>query len=113
MLLKAGMDLRKWFWRRVSDLQPELANCGEPSSQNFVCRKENDASRSGLIVDDLGDDGPKQHILQSYPTSVFGKRKRNFHAAWYDKWEWLEYSVKSDAAFGRKGKAVFCKLHER
>ena len=53
MVLKAAMDLRKWFSRRVSDLQPELANCGEPSSQNFVCRKEDDASRSGLIVDDL------------------------------------------------------------
>jgi len=53
VVLKAAMDLRKWFSRRVSDLQPELANCGEPSSQNFVCRKEDDASRSGLIVDDL------------------------------------------------------------
>jgi len=30
---------------------------------------------------------------------LFGKTNRYFLSAWYEKWDWLEYSVKVDAAY--------------
>ena len=34
-------------------------------------------------------------ILQS----MFGTKKRRFNAAWHQRWDWLEYSVKFNLAF--------------
>ena len=48
---------------------------------------------------DFGVDNPKQVRLRAYPVSMFGVKKRYCDAAWYQRWDWLEYSVKFDAAF--------------
>ena len=48
---------------------------------------------------DLGVDNPKQVRLRPYFVSMFGAKKRCFNAAWYQRWDLLEYSVKFDAAF--------------
>ena len=41
--------------------------------------------------------GPTQLIGHKYPTN--GKDKRSFCEAWYNKYEWVQYSVEKDAAF--------------
>ena len=33
------------------------------------------------------------------PVSMFEAKKRCFNAAWYQRWDWLKYSVKFEAAF--------------
>ena len=38
-------------------------------------------------------------IGHNYPKSQFGADWRPFRAAWYDTYDWLEYSVEKDAAF--------------
>ena len=50
-------------------------------------------------TNDLGVDNLKQVRLRAYPVSMFGAKKRCFNAAWHQKWDWLEYSFKFDAAF--------------
>ena len=50
-------------------------------------------------ANDLGVDDPKQVRLRAYLASMFRAKKRCLNAAWYQRWGWLEYSVKFDAAF--------------
>ena len=57
------------------------------------------SKRKSANANDLGVDGSKQVRLHAYPASMFGAKKRCFNAAWYQRWDWLEYSVKFDAAF--------------
>ena len=55
--------------------------------------------RKSADVNDLRVDNPKQVRLRAYPVSMFRAKKRCFNAAWYQRWDWLEYSVKFDSAF--------------
>ncbi|KAK7889100.1 hypothetical protein WMY93_024660 [Mugilogobius chulae] len=50
---------------------------------------------------DVGDKdtGPKQVKLRSYPQDSFGTQKRSFSHSWFEKHEWLEYSVQKNSAF--------------
>lgn len=50
---------------------------------------------------DLGDieHGPMQKTLTQYPQEQFGVKKRSFRPQWYEKYTWLEYSRKNDAAY--------------
>ncbi|XP_074300000.1 uncharacterized protein LOC141631198 [Silene latifolia] len=36
---------------------------------------------------------------RDFPQTLHGKKLRRFKAEWYDKYDWLEYSEKNDAAF--------------
>ena len=59
-----------------------------------------DAEKVDLIeADDLGKERPNQVKLACFPQQSFGNRKRGFVASWYIDRDWLEYSVKKDAAF--------------
>ncbi|KAL4101261.1 hypothetical protein QTP88_021281 [Uroleucon formosanum] len=57
----------------------------------------------GLSSDlaDLGtlDTGPCRPVLSTYTKTKFGKQYRSFQSEWYKNYEWLEYSIKSNAAF--------------
>jgi hypothetical protein len=44
-------------------------------------------------------DAFQRPILQSYPKTVFGKQNRAFATGLYDKYQFIEYSVKQDAIF--------------
>ncbi|KAK1171307.1 zinc finger MYM-type protein 1-like, partial [Acipenser oxyrinchus oxyrinchus] len=50
---------------------------------------------------DLGDKdtGPRQVKLNSYPHESFGTQKRAFQHCWFEKYNWVEYSVRRNAAF--------------
>ena len=50
-------------------------------------------------ANDLEVDDPKQVNLRAYPVSTSGTKKRCFNAAWYQRWNWLKYSIKFDVAF--------------
>lgn len=43
--------------------------------------------------------GPTQPIGHTFPKKQFGKDLRTFCAAWFTKYDWLEYSVEKDAAY--------------
>lgn len=43
--------------------------------------------------------GPFQPVLPIYPRVQIGKQKRSFHAHYFKKYNWIEYSVAKDAAF--------------
>ncbi|CAI5669123.1 unnamed protein product [Oreochromis niloticus] len=45
------------------------------------------------------DTGPRQVKLKSYPHDTFGTQKRAFNHSWFEKHNWLEYSVNQNAAF--------------
>ena len=53
------------------------------------------SKRKSADANDLRVDDPKQVRLWAYPVT----KKRCFNAAWYQRWDWLEYSVKYDATF--------------
>ena len=57
--------------------------------------------RTSADANDSGFDDPKQVRLHAFPVSIFGIKKRffKFNIAWYQRWDWLKYSVKFDAAF--------------
>ena len=57
------------------------------------------SKRKSADVNYLRVDDPKQIRLRAYSVSVFGAKKRCFNAAWYQRWDWLECTVKFDAAF--------------
>ncbi|XP_025202572.1 uncharacterized protein LOC112599734 [Melanaphis sacchari] len=42
-------------------------------------------------------EGPCQIRLLSYPKTLFGNRLRSFQNAWYDNYDWLEYSKSKNA----------------
>ena len=72
------------------------ASCSAPTtfavSRPISKQKFSDPNDSGVY-------DPKQVRLRAYPVSIFAAKKRCFDAAWYERWDWLEYSVKFDAAF--------------
>ncbi|CAH9060043.1 unnamed protein product [Cuscuta europaea] len=43
--------------------------------------------------------GPCRPIGHVYPKRVYGKEKRSFQPAWFEKYPWLEYSISKDAAY--------------
>ena len=97
------MSLRDWLQSSNSSESTESlqglsssASCSAPTSsvasKPMSKRKSPDAN--DLVVDD-----PKQVRLRAYSVSMFGATKRCFNAAWYQRWDWLEYSVKFDAVF--------------
>ena len=57
------------------------------------------SKRKSADANDLGVDDPKQIRLGAYPINMFVIEKTCFNAAYYKKWDWLEYSAKFDAAF--------------
>ena len=88
----------------------------QTSLSSFFKVKESNASSSSSeaansqkpsIVEesfsDLGDKdfGPKQPKIDNFTFTDFEQRRLSFCAAWYEneKYNWLEYSVSSDAAF--------------
>ncbi|KAF0710878.1 zinc finger MYM-type protein 5-like, partial [Aphis craccivora] len=58
-------------------------------------------SETKSIIDDLGAkiSGPKQTNLQAFPLSTFKKQNRAFSSIYYNKYNWIEYSVKANAVF--------------
>ena len=57
------------------------------------------SKQKSAIANDWGVDDPKQVRLRAYLVTMFGTKKRCFNAACNQRWDWLEYSVKSDAGF--------------
>ena len=45
------------------------------------------------------DKGPIQPRLGSYPSRKFGNKNRKFNSGWFERYEWLEYSVRADRVF--------------
>ena len=45
------------------------------------------------------DMGPIQPRLSSYPSRKFGRKNRKFNSGWFDRFKWLEYSVRADRVF--------------
>ena len=44
-------------------------------------------------------DGPARPVLNNYPKTKFGKQNRAFSTTQYDAYEFIEYSISSDAVF--------------
>ena len=57
------------------------------------------SKRKSADANDLGVDDQMPLRLRACPVSMFGTKKRYFDVMWYQRWDWLEYSVKFDAAF--------------
>lgn len=117
------MDLRKWF----SPPQPlPSADSDTPATTTSTTVSESRAGPSAnassgqpprdltsaaieqqstsppsqrTAVDDVGTDRPVQIVLKQYPVTVYSGKGRSFVDKWFHNREWLEYSVKADAAF--------------
>lgn len=76
-----------------------------PETSSTCCYEETKtelAPKPRLLSNDLGDlcGGPARPVLHHYPLTDFpGSRKRNFSVLYYKKYEWVEYSINSDAVF--------------
>ncbi|GJT02515.1 zinc finger MYM-type protein 1-like protein [Tanacetum coccineum] len=42
---------------------------------------------------------PCQPVSHDFPRTMFGVKSRRFNPLWFNKYEWLEYSVDKDAAY--------------
>lgn len=65
----------------------------QPSSSKAV--------QSAIIPSDLGkrENGPVQPKLAHFPYERYGLSKRAFQYSWFEKHNWLEYSVQENSAF--------------
>lgn len=68
-------------------------------NQSLLAPASLNATSGRAPIDDLGTDQPNQTVLQQYPASIVSYRMRSFVAAWCHNRDWLEYSVKANAAF--------------
>jgi len=94
------MHMRKWIQHPVrSDSQPMSSSQDELQLQRTSVLDRVDNNETVVTPDDLSEDRPKQVRLHKYPAALFGKTNIYFLSAWYEKCDWLEYSVKVDAAF--------------
>jgi len=94
------MDMRKWIQHTVrSDSQPMSSSPDELQLQKTSILDRVYNKETVVTPDDLGADRPKQVRLHKYLATLFRETKRYFPSAWYEKWDWLECSVKVDAAF--------------
>lgn len=85
---------------REAEEDQEITEIGEQTGQE----RENDeaaAATNSTTMLDLGDKdtGPRQVKLNSYPQDTFVTQKRAFHHSWFEKHNWLEYSVNQNTAF--------------
>lgn len=80
----------------------------EPDEVHAICDPEETQERSAPQTSqasscDLSQelDEPSQPKLQKFPinTNFPSKKTRSFNASWYNRFDWLEYNVQSDAAF--------------
>ncbi|CAH1109478.1 unnamed protein product [Psylliodes chrysocephalus] len=53
------------------------------------------------VLDDLGtfQTGPRQPILEKYPSTKVGIQNRSFSAKYFKQYGWVEYSINMDAIF--------------
>lgn len=80
------------------------ASSGPPSTTGTASvaleqRPSSPSSQRTVVVDDLGTDRPVQTLLNQYPVTIYNGKGRSFVGKWFHNREWLEYSVKADAAF--------------
>ena len=47
---------------------------------------------------------PVRPVNIKFPTTMFGNTSRTFNPIWYDRFDWLEYSIKHDACFCYPGR---------
>ncbi|XP_039858034.1 zinc finger MYM-type protein 1-like [Simochromis diagramma] len=85
---------------REAEEDQVITERGEQTGQE----RENDeaaAATHSTTGFDLGDKdtGPRQVKLKSYPHDTFGTQKQAFNHSWFEKHNWLEYSVNQNAAF--------------
>ena len=97
------MSLRDWLQSSNSCESSESLQ-GLCSSASWSAPTASVASRSmskrkSADASDLRVDDPKQVRLRAYSVSMFGATKKCFNAGWYQRRDWLEYSVKFDATF--------------
>ena len=60
------------------------------------------SSTSSTASEDIAQgilQSPVQPVVRKFPTTLFGSKRRSFNRSWYQKYSWLEYSTKKDAAF--------------
>ncbi|CAM4655053.1 unnamed protein product [Leuciscus chuanchicus] len=104
------MDLRKWFTTTSTTVKTVMPSTTISDVDRPVTEAHpKDGRRASVTAsshndddtcpNDLGKDEPMQIRLNSYPLRLFGTRNRSFLHAWFQKRDWLEYSVKADAAF--------------
>ena len=70
-------------------------SCSACSSTASACAYEKQS------VTDLGDkiNGPKQPILETYPSTLIGDHERKFNTKWFQMFPFLEYSISKDRVF--------------
>ena len=94
------MSLRDWLQSSNSGERSQglslSASCSAPTTS---AASRPISKRKPADTNDLGVDDPKQVRLRTYSVSMFGTKKIFFNVAWFQRWDWLEYSVKFDAAF--------------
>ena len=97
------MNLRHWLQSSNSSESSESlqdlslsASCSAPTT--FAASRPMSTRKSANAYHFRIND-QKQVRLRAHPASMFGAKKRCFNAAWYHKWDCLEYFVKFDAVF--------------
>lgn len=90
-----------------TDLQdPETESASILLPENYALLEQQPGSISTIstVSTDITDiaqgilELPVQPITK-FPTTLFGSKRRSFNRAWYQKYPWLEYSVKNNTAF--------------
>ena len=69
----------------------------DPSKRIPIMRyaiNDQDEVRRGFIL--KGSCQPRQH---DFPVREISGKRRRFNVSWFDKYNWIEYSVEKDAAF--------------
>ncbi|XP_063039724.1 uncharacterized protein LOC134434959 [Engraulis encrasicolus] len=92
------MDIRR-FLKKSVEVNDLYDSHQAPSPIQPAVPSSDQGASADSSSEDLGTEKPAQVILQTYPKRLFSGKPRSFSTDWYRSREWLEYSVKRDAAF--------------
>lgn len=83
-----------------NEVETTESSSGAPSVQTSQIQKSSLLCAAPTDISTSGGDKPTQPRLKEYPKHGEGKtHARSFVGAWFDKYEWAEYSQQRDAMF--------------
>lgn len=86
-----------------TDLEPPEASEERQRCDAAAATDKRDCPNSIEDLSQVPADGPRQPHLKSFPRRLFGAQgqqaARSFNYAWFKQYQWLEYSVSTDAVF--------------
>ena len=96
---KSVLNLQSMVLLSLNKIYP-TSNQSHLNDSEIAEVANNNAGLTQKIASETHDCGPRQPRLHRFPVrDPKSKKTKSFQASWYNRLDWLEYSVAEDAAF--------------